>query len=88
MDPIVVDDEEINQMRSFVEDVVKEINEEFSIHDFRMTDGGERVNLIFDLVITSDKNINVEEIISKVQEEIHKKNKKYYAVIKAEYSFV
>ena len=88
MDPIVVDDEEINQMRSFVEDVVKEINEEFSIHDFRMTDGGERVNLIFDLVIASDKNINVEEIISKVQEEIYKKNKKYYAVIKAEYSFV
>lgn len=88
MDPIVVDDEEINQMRSFVEEVVKGINEEFSIHDFRMTDGGERVNLIFDLVITSDKNINVEEIISKVQEEIHKKNKKYYAVIKAEYSFV
>ena len=88
MDPIVVDDEEINQMRSFVENIVKEINEEFSIHDFRMTDGGERVNLIFDLVITSDKNINVEEIISKVQEEIHKKNKKYYAVIKAEYSFV
>lgn len=88
MDPIVVDDEEINQMRSFVEEVVKGINKEFSIHDFRMTDGGERVNLIFDLVITSDKNINVEEIISKVQEEIHKKNKKYYAVIKAEYSFV
>ena len=88
MDPIVVDDEEINQMRSFVEEVVKGINKEFSIHDFRMTDGGERVNLIFDLVITSDKNINVEEIISKVQEEIHKKNKKYYAVIKSEYSFV
>ena len=53
-----------------------------------MTDGGERVNLIFDLVITSEKSINVEEIINKVQEEIHKKNEKYYAVIKAEYSFV
>lgn len=88
MDPIVVDNEEINEMKSFVEDVVKEINEEFSIHDFRMTDGGERVNLIFDLVITSDKDINVEEVISKIQQEIHKKNKKYYAVIKAEYSFV
>ena len=88
MDPIVVDDEEINQMRSFVEEIVKGINEKFSIHDFRMTDGGERVNLIFDLVITSDKNINAEEIISKIQEEIHKINDKYYAVIKAEYSFV
>lgn len=88
MDPIVVDDEEINQMRSFVEGIVKGINERFSIHDFRMTDGGERVNLIFDLVLTSDKNVNAEEIISKIQEEIHKINDKYYAVIKAEYSFV
>ena len=88
LDPIVVDDQEINQMKNFVEEVVKRINEEFSIHDFRMTDGGERINLIFDLVITSDKNINVEEIISRIQQEIHKKNEKYYAVIKAEYSFV
>ena len=88
MDPIAVDDEEINEMKKFVEGIVKEINEEFSIHDFRMTDGGERVNLIFDLVITTDKNINAEEVISKIQEEIHKKNNKYYAVIKAEYSFV
>ena len=88
MDPIVVDNEEINQMRKFTEEIVESINSEFSIHDFRMTDGGERINLIFDLVITSDKNINVEEIISKIQEEIHKKNNKYYAVIKAEYSFV
>ena len=88
MDPIVVDNEEIKQMKKFVEEIVKEINKEFSIHDFRMTDGGERINLIFDLVITSDKNVNVEEIISKIQEEIHKKNEKYYAVIKAEYSFV
>lgn len=88
LDPIVFDDQEINQMKNFVEEVVKRINEEFSIHDFRMTDGGERINLIFDLVITSDKNINVEEIISRIQQEIHKKNEKYYAVIKAEYSFV
>ena len=88
MDPIVVDNEDINQMKKFTEEIVESINSEFSIHDFRMTDGGERINLIFDLVITTDKNINVEEIISKIQEEIHKKNNKYYAVIKAEYSFI
>ena len=46
MDPIVVDNEEINQMRKETEKIVKSINEKFSIHDFRMTDGGERINLI------------------------------------------
>lgn len=88
MDPIVVDDEEINKMRKETENIVKSINERFTIHDFRMTDGGERINLIFDLVIPTDEKINVEEIVTKIQNEIHNKNKKCYAVIKAEHSYV
>lgn len=88
MDPIVVDNEEINKMRKETEEIVKSINEKFSIHDFRMTDGGERINLIFDLVIPTDEKVNVEETVTKIQNEIHNKNKKYYAVIKAEHSYV
>ena len=88
MDPIVVDNEEINEMKKYTENVVKSINEKFSIHDFRMTDGGERVNLIFDLVIPTDEKIDVEKVVSEIREEIHKKNDKYYAVIKAEHSYV
>ncbi len=88
MDPIVVDNEEINKTRKETEEIVKGINEKFSIHDFRMTDGGERVNLIFDLVVPTDEKVNVEETITKIQNEIHNKNKKYYAVIKVEHSYV
>ena len=88
MDPIVVDDEEINEMRKYTEDFVKSINEKFSIHDFRMTDGGERINLIFDLVIPIDEKVDVEKVVTDIKEEIHKKNNKYYAVIKAEHSYV
>lgn len=88
MDPIVVDDEEINEMKQYTEAIVKEINEKFSIHDFRMTDGGERINLIFDLVIPTDEKIDVDKVVSEIRQEIHKKNEKYYAVIKAEHSYV
>ena len=88
MDPIVVDDEEINTMRKTTEEIVKSINEKFSIHDFRMTDGGERINLIFDLVIPTDEKIDVEKTVSDIQKKIHETNKKYYAVIKAEHSYV
>ena len=88
MDPIVTDDEEINEMRKKTEEIVKEINTEFSIHDFRMTDGGDRINLIFDLVIPSDSKINHDEVKNIVQEKIHSVNDKYYAVPKVENSFV
>ena len=88
MDPIVVDDEEINAMRAETEKIVKEIDENYSIHDFRMTDGGERINLIFDLVIPAGAKIDVDNLISEVRKEIHSKNPKYYAVIKVEHSYV
>ena len=88
MDPIVVDNEEINTMRKMAEDIVKEKNDKFSIHDFRMTDGGERINLIFDLVIPPEENANSEKIISELQNQIHNKDPKYHAVIKVENSYV
>ena len=88
MDPIVVDNEEINDMRDFTEKIVKGLNPEFSIHDFRMTDGGERVNLIFDLVVPRDKEYDKEQIIKNIQQKIHEKDNKYYAVIKVETSYI
>ena len=88
MDPIVVDNKEINDMRDFTEKIVKELNSEFSIHDFRMTDGEKRVNLIFDLVVPRDKEYDKEEIIKNVQQKIHEKDNKYFAVIKVETSYI
>ena len=74
-DPIVVDDEEINAMKKYTEEVVKSISEEFSIHDFRMTDGGERINLIFDLVIPTDDKSNPEELVHTIQQKLKEKTK-------------
>lgn len=88
MDPIVVDNKEINDMRDFTEKIVKGLNPEFSIHDFRMTDGGKRVYLIFDLVVPRDKEYDKEQIIKNIQQKIHEKDNKYYAVIKVETSYI
>ena len=88
MDPIVVDNEEINEMREITENIVKTINSEYSIHDFRMTDGGGRINLIFDLVVPREDNVDKEKLKKNIQEKIHNTNPKYYAVPKIECSFV
>ena len=88
MDPIVVDNEEINHMKEETEKIVKDINKNFTIHDFRMTDGGERINLIFDLVIPAGEKIDVEQLVLEVRKKIHNRNEKYYAVIKVEHSYV
>lgn len=88
MDPIEVDDEEINKMREITEKIVKEINENYSIHDFRMTNGGGRINLIFDLVIPREEKVDKDKLKTQVQQKIHSENPKYYAVPKVECSYV
>ena len=88
MDPIEVDDEEINKMREITEKIVKEINENYSIHDFRMTNGGGRINLIFDLVIPRGEKVDSDKLKAQVQQKIHSENPKYYAVPKVECSYV
>lgn len=88
MDPIVVNDEKINKARASVKKIVKEINENYSIHDFRMTDGGKRINLIFDLVIPRDDKIDRDILRKEIIEKIKKIDTKYYAVFTIEHLFV
>ena len=88
MDPIVVNDEKINNTKKIVEKIVKEYNEEYSIHDFRMTDGGKRVNLIFDLAIPRKDTTNHELIEKEITEKIRAVNKTYRVVMRVEHLFV
>lgn len=88
MDPIVINDAKINEAKASVEKIIKEINENYSIHDFRMTDGGKRINLIFDLVIPRDDKINKDALRKEIIEKIKKIDSKYYAVFTIEHLFV
>ena len=51
MDPVVTNDETVNKYKNFVAEVIKDYNEEFSFHDFRMVQGETHTNVIFDLVV-------------------------------------
>ncbi len=88
MDPIVVNDAKINEAKASVEKIVKEINENYSIHDFRMTDGGKRINLIFDLVIPRDDKIDKDTLRKEIIEKVKKIDSKYYVVFTIEHLFV
>lgn len=88
LDPIVVNDENVNKMRAFAAECAKEIDPAFTIHDFRMTDGGRHINVIFDLTIPTDIKMEDETAAELVADLISKKMPKCHAVIKPEHPFV
>ena len=89
MDPIVVDDEHINALRKEVGELIKEVDPQFTMHDFRMVEGPTHTNLIFDLVVPHRYPLTkgqIKELISdKISSEI---GENYYAVMTVENSFV
>lgn len=61
MDPIEMDNEELNHFHSIIKTAIKEYNENLSFHDLRMVKGYTHTNIIFDLVIPFDSKINQAE---------------------------
>lgn len=86
-DPISVNDEEVEKMRTFASECALEINEEFTIHDFRMTKGEKYTNLIFDLVIPVDYKGSDRDAARLVAEKIKEKCPDYFAVIQPEHPY-
>ena len=88
MDPIVVDDEQINRLRLQLSEIAREIDPRFTIHDFRMVEGPTHTNLIFDLVIPHNCKMKKSEIYRRGNELVNELGPQYYTVITVENSFV
>ena len=84
MDPMCIHDEKINALKDKVENIIKKYEAVKSMHDFRITEGENKINIIFDIVVDAhDINTNEkeEELESKITEDIKKLNPLYNCVI-------
>lgn len=80
-DPVVTDDETLNRMRCIVVNVIREIDERLSIHDFRMVQGNRNTNLIFDLAVPFDMAGRKTEIKETIDRALSTEEMTYRTVI-------
>lgn len=89
MDPVDYKNKEVNILKNKVKKIVKNMDERYNIHDFRVVKGPTHTNLIFDCLLPADDKTEHKEIIDKIQTEVNKIDKNtYYCVIQVEHSFV
>lgn len=89
MDPVETKDTHVLKVRRQIEELVRRVDARFSIHDFRMVNGKEQINLVFDLVVPQDFTPEEEnEAGQRVMKEISLLDKRYQCVITIEKSFV
>ena len=88
MDPIATGDSEVTRLRDQVRDLVKEIDEDMSIHDFRVTRGPLHTNLIFDVVVPHRCRLKDEEIQERITQAVRNVVPDCYVVLQLDRSYV
>ncbi|WP_297242555.1 cation diffusion facilitator family transporter [uncultured Flavonifractor sp.] len=88
MDPIATEDEAVNDLREQVRDLVREVNPDMNIHDFRVTRGPQHTNLIFDVVVPHRSKVSDEEIAGEITRRVQALDPSYYPVFQLERSYV
>lgn len=88
MDPIATGDSEVTRLRDQMRDLVREIDPDMSIHDFRLTRGPRHTNLIFDVVVPHRCRLNDEEIRKRVTQAAGQVMPGCYVVLQLDRSYV
>ncbi|MBP7320623.1 MAG: cation transporter [Lachnospiraceae bacterium] len=88
MDPIVVNDQKVEEYKSFIEAIILEWNQEYTIHDFRMVEGPTHTNIIFDVLIPRDAPEEENLLKESLAAAIKNRNSKLVPVIKIDRSYL
>ncbi len=81
LDPVDSDNEEVIIYKEKVDRILKEINLELSLHDFRIVSGETHTNLLFDVVVPYSLKLTLEEIKQALEKNFENENKKHFFVI-------
>ena len=81
MDPIVIDDPLTNELREYIKDLVKNIDEHLSMHDFRMVQGTTHSNLIFDVVVPFQVKLSNTQILEEIKQRVTATYPNYFVVV-------
>ena len=88
MDPIDLHDERTAAVREAVAQMVREIDEGISIHDFRMVPGTTHTNYIFDAVLPADHPLSDDMAAKLIRDETSRRFPGCYAVVEIDRSYV
>lgn len=89
MDPIEIEDEHVVKIRNSASSLIAQIDENCSIHDFRVVDGQHQINLIFDLVVPREYSKEKQKAVEQqLCQELKEQDPRYEFVITLEHSFI
>ena len=86
MDPVVTDDERLNQLHAQVQQIVAGIDSNLSMHDFRAVFGPTHTNLVFDVVVPPGFSLSDSELSRRIEQQVQTLGS-YFCVITVDHNY-
>ena len=81
IDPIELDNDEVNKIKSEIKSVLDSIDKDINFHDLRIRRKSDSQSVVFDLVIPYEKEITKEYILDKIEKAVNSGDKKYEFIV-------
>ncbi len=88
MDPIAVRDERTRQLKQMAVGIVKSIDENLTLHDFRIVAGPTHTNMVFDVVTPAGFKMEDSKLTGLIQEKVTENDPTCFTVIKVDRAYV
>lgn len=81
MDPIVIGNPEIDDLKEKIKAEVLSINKDLLMHDFRAVEGKTHTNVLFDVVVPLDVQLDHDEFIKHLSDKFSTEKFKYHFIV-------
>ncbi len=81
MDPLILDNENVEKLRNMVMEIVKSQNSEWKLNDFRSFDHKDYTEMFFDIEVGFNEEMKDEEIVEIIKTKIRSKDLRYRPII-------
>lgn len=81
MDPVDTKNEKLAELKLRAQNALANLDEELSLHDFRIVSGQTHTNMLFDVVIPYDSKLSLDDVKNAMEREFANDPVKYFFVI-------
>lgn len=88
MDPISVNDPEVNALKKQVGDIIYSIDANLQFHDFRIVKGPTHTNILFDVLVPYKFPLKDSELIELINKKVKELSPSYFIVVKLDHTYI
>lgn len=88
MDPICVDDPEVDALKEQIRGIIHEIDTTLQFHDFRVVKGPTHTNILFDVLVPYRFGMKDSELIALIDKKVKELSPCYFIVVKVDHMYI